>query len=180
MSNETGQTGETGRKGILDRLEWAALVFAGVSLIGVVAVQAWQVFARYVLNDSPSWTEPMALVFIANTAMLGAAVAARRESHFGFPVLADSAPWPIRQACRAISRLAMLALGAGLSWFGFVLMADAWNVPMAGAALPTGLRFAPVTLGGAVIALFAGERLVRGLAEKREAAVEPAPLAETV
>ncbi len=43
-------------------LEFAALVVAGACIVGVVLVQAWQVFARYVLNDSPSWTEPMALV----------------------------------------------------------------------------------------------------------------------
>ena len=96
MTEETGKTGARGRKRILDQLETAALILAGVSLIAVVAVQAWQVFARYVLNDSPSWTEPLALVFIANTAMLGAAVGARRETHFGFPLLADSAPRLIR------------------------------------------------------------------------------------
>ena len=104
MSSESGQAGEAGRKGLLDRLEQAALVFAAVTLVAVVAVQAWQVFARYVLNDSPAWTEPLALVFIANTAMLGAAVGARRETHFGFPLLVDSAPWPVRQACRAPPR----------------------------------------------------------------------------
>lgn len=178
MSDETGQTGQAGRKGILDRLEWAALVFAATTLVAVVAVQAWQVFARYVLNDSPSWTEPLALVFIANTAMLGAAVGVRRETHFSFPLLADSAPWPVRQTCRALARLAMLGLGAGLGWFGFMLMADASSVAMAGAPLPVGLRFAPVSWGGALITLFALERLIRGLSEKREDAAPTSVQAE--
>jgi TRAP-type C4-dicarboxylate transport system permease small subunit len=165
MTQETGQTGATGRKGVLDRLEWLALVVAGVSLMAVVAVQAWQVFARYVLNDSPSWTEPLALILIANTAMLGAAVGTRRETHFGFPLLADSAPPLIRMTCRTLARLAMTALGAGLSVFGAVLMADAWAVPMAGAPLPVGLRFLPVALGGALIAAFGIERLILGFRE---------------
>ena len=39
-----------------------AVVVAGVALVGMAAVEAWQVFARYVLNDSPSWTEPVALL----------------------------------------------------------------------------------------------------------------------
>src|SRR5688572_24700520 len=114
MAEETGQTGAKGRKGLLDRLEWLALVVAGLSLVAVVAVQAWQVFARYVLNDSPSWTEPLALVFIASTATLGAAVGVRRETHFSFPLLAEAAPAPIRLACRILARLAMIGLGAGL------------------------------------------------------------------
>jgi TRAP-type C4-dicarboxylate transport system permease small subunit len=164
MTNETGETGATGR-GVLDQIERLALIVAGVSLVVVVAVQAWQVFARYVLNDSPSWTEPLALVFIANTAMLGAAVGARRETHFGFPLLADSAPHPVRMTCRALARLAMAALGAGLAVFGAILAIDSWTVPMAGAPLPVGLRFAPVAVGGGLIALFALERLVRGFGE---------------
>jgi TRAP-type C4-dicarboxylate transport system permease small subunit len=172
MTEETGTTGDKGRKGVLDRLEWLALVLASLALIAVVAVQAWQVFARYVLNDSPSWTEPLALVFIVNTAMLGAAVGVRRETHFSFPLLADSAPPVVRVVCRILARLAMIALGAGLAVFGAVLMADSWSVPMAGAALPVGLRFLPVAVGGALIAVFGVERLVVGLRERA-----PAPAA---
>lgn len=175
MTEETGKTGDKGRKGVLDQLEWLALVVAGANLIAVVAVQAWQVFARYVLNDSPSWTEPLALVFITSTAMLGAAVGVRRETHFGFPLLADSAPPLVRTTCRVLSRLAMIALGAGLSVFGAILMVDSWSVAMAGAGLPVGLRFLPVAVGGALIALFGVERLVAGLRERA-----PAPAAVVV
>ena len=47
----------------------AALVVACVALVGMALVEGWQVFARYVLNDSPSWTEPVALLFMS-TAMM--------------------------------------------------------------------------------------------------------------
>lgn len=174
MTDETGTTGAAGRKGILDQLEQLALVLAGASLIGVVAVQAWQVFARYVLNNSPSWTEPLALVFICNAAMLGAAVGARRETHFSFPLLADKAPPAIRMTCRAVSRLAMVVLGAGLSIYGAMLTANNWDVAMAGAGLPVGMRFAPVAWGGALLALFAAERLLSGFKEPAQQVVETA------
>lgn len=166
MSNETGKAGETGRKGVLDWLEQASLVAAAVCLAGVVLVQAWQVFARYVLNNSPSWTEPMALVLIGVTATLGAAVGVRRETHFNFPTLADAMPPPLRAACRLIARLAMLALGLGLGWYGFVLASDAWSVPMAGAPIGVGARFAPIALGGTLIAIFAAERIMRSALDK--------------
>ncbi|HEX5006575.1 MAG TPA: TRAP transporter small permease [Hyphomonadaceae bacterium] len=172
MTEKTGKSGEKGRKGVLDRLEWLALLLAGVSLVAVVVVQAWQVFARYVLNASPSWTEPLALVFIATTAMLGAAVGARRETHFGFPLLADAASPPIRAICRALARLAMSLLGAGLAVFATILMKDTWNVAMAGAGVPVGLRFLPMAVGGALIAVFGVERLVEGLRERGAEAPE--------
>jgi TRAP-type C4-dicarboxylate transport system permease small subunit len=165
--NETGKSGDTGRRGVLDHLEFAALVVAGVSIVGVVLVQAWQVFARYVLNDSPSWTEPLALVLIGSTAMFGAAVGVRRETHFSFPTLADAAPPPVKAICRIIARLAMMALGLGLAWYGLRLAIDSWIVPMAGAPLGVGLRFAPVAVGGLLIAVFAAERLVRAWLDER-------------
>jgi TRAP-type C4-dicarboxylate transport system permease small subunit len=159
--SETRTAGVTGRKSLLDQLETATLILAGLCIIGVVVVQAWQVFARYVLNDSPSWTEPLALVFIAATATLGAAVGVRRETHFSFPTLADAMPGPIRAVCRTIARLAMLTLGLGLMWFSVQLAASSWSVAMAGAPLPVGARYAPVALGGLLISVFAIERLVR-------------------
>ena len=39
-----------------------ALMCGGVALVVMAAVEAWQVFARYVINDSPGWTEPVALL----------------------------------------------------------------------------------------------------------------------
>ena len=36
-----------------------ALWIAGVGMIVMTAMVAWQVFSRYVLNASPSWTEPL-------------------------------------------------------------------------------------------------------------------------
>jgi TRAP-type C4-dicarboxylate transport system permease small subunit len=144
----------------LDRLERLAGGVAGASLVGVVCVQSWQVFARYVLNASPSWTEPVALLLVANAALLGAAIGARKETHFAFPVLVDAAPPVVADVLRAASRLVMLALGLGLVIFGARLTIDAMGVTMAGAPIPAGLRFAPMALGGLLIAVFSLERLL--------------------
>ena len=54
----TGETAWTGRA--LSALAVAAITIAATALICMTGVQAWQVFARYVLNNSPSWTEPLA------------------------------------------------------------------------------------------------------------------------
>lgn len=183
-SNETGKSGETGRtevesrKGLLDRVETAAIFLAVVSLIGVVAVQAWQVFARYVLNSSPSWTEPLALFLIGITAMFGAAVGVRRETHFSFSTLADAAPPAVKAACKAISRAAMILLGGGLAFYGAILTKNSWGVPMAGVDMPVGMRFAPVALGGVLITVFAVERFVRAFFETPQPASEPVVSAE--
>lgn len=146
----------------LDPLAGLALTLACVALVGMVVAQAWQVFARYVLNASPGWTEPVALVLMSIAVMLGAAVAVRRESHFAFNGLVHSAGPAVQGLLKTVSRLVILVSGLGLAWLGGQLMLDDWSVRMAGAALPSGLRFAALCFGGVLIALFALERLLTG------------------
>lgn len=146
----------------LDGLASLALGLAAAALVAMALVQAWQVFARYVLNDSPGWTEPLALLLMSFAVMFGAAVAVRRETHFAFQTLRDAAPGPARRLLKSISRLIAAASGAGLMVLGGVLMIDEWPVAMAGAPLPSGLKFAGLCIGGALILLFAVERLLTG------------------
>lgn len=146
----------------LDGLSTLAMGLAGVALVAMALIQAWQVFARYVLNDSPGWTEPLALLLMSFAVMFGAAVAVRREAHFAFQSFRDAAPGPLQWLLKSISRLIAAASGAGLMVLGGSLMIDDWPVAMAGAPLPSGLRFAGLCVGGALILLFAVERLLTG------------------
>jgi TRAP-type C4-dicarboxylate transport system permease small subunit len=43
---------------VLDRVADLAIAVAAIALVGLVVVQGWQVFTRYVLNDSPSSAGP--------------------------------------------------------------------------------------------------------------------------
>jgi TRAP-type C4-dicarboxylate transport system permease small subunit len=146
----------------LDSLASLAMGLAGFALVAMALIQAWQVFARYVLNDSPGWTEPLALLLMSFAVMFGAAVAVRRETHFAFQTFRDAAPGRLQWLMKSVSRLIAAASGAGLMILGGTLMVDDWPVVMAGAPLPAGLKFAGLCLGGALILLFALERLLTG------------------
>ncbi|MFN3669794.1 MAG: TRAP transporter small permease [Brevundimonas sp.] len=146
----------------LDALSTLAMGLAGAALVAMALIQAWQVFARYVLNDSPGWTEPLALLLMSFAVMFGAAVAVRRESHFAFQSFQDAAPRPAQWLMKSVSRLIAAASGAGLMVLGGSLMIDDWPVAMAGAPLPSGLKFAGLCVGGALILLFSIERLLTG------------------
>jgi len=137
----------------------AALVVACVALVGMALVEGWQVFARYVLNDSPSWTEPVALLFMSTAMMLGAAVGVRGDAHFGFFIGVELAPPRLRRALKIFARLVAATIGVLLAAWGGELLVDGWSVPMAGAPLPQGVVYLPIALGGALIALFSLEKL---------------------
>lgn len=153
---------EAPRRGLLDHLSRIVLGLAGAALLAMALVQAWQVFARYVLNDSPGWTEPVALILMSVAVMFGAAVGVRYETHFAFQTLAHSMPGPIRSGLASLSRLIAAATGLGLATMGGYLMLDDWTVPLAGAPLPSGLKFLGLAVGGVLILIFALERLFTG------------------
>ena len=146
----------------LDGLSVAVMGLAGMALVAMALIQAWQVFARYVLNDSPGWTEPLALLLMSFAVMFGASVAVRRETHFAFQTVLHALPARPQWVLKSISRLIAVAAGAGLMWLGGSLMIDEWPVAMAGAPLPSGLKFAGLCVGGALILLFSIERLLTG------------------
>lgn len=154
---------------VLDGLSAVVLGLAGAALVGMALVQAWQVFARYVLNDSPGWTEPVALLLMSFAVMFGAAVAVRRESHFAFQTFVETTPRRVSMVLKTVSRLIAAAAGAGLMILGGHLMIDDWAVNLAGAPLPAGLRFSALCIGGALILLFSIERLIFGDAPQAEA-----------
>ena len=146
----------------LDRLAALALRIAGLALVGMVVAEAWQVFARYVLNDSPGWTEPVALLLLNVAMSLGAAAAVRSRAHFAFPIAVQACPPRVRRVLEALSDLVVAAIGLALAVWGVELLADGWNVRMTGAPLPQSAVFLPMSVGGALIAVFALASLRRG------------------
>ena len=143
----------------LERLSRAALWIAGVGMIAMTAMVAWQVFARYVLNASPSWTEPASVMVMSWFIFLGAAVGVRENFHMGFDVLvhflpASTAPW-----MRAISDLAVAVFGLGMAGYGLQLTIDTWTAVIPVLHLPGGFTYMPVVAGGVLMVLFALERL---------------------
>lgn len=159
-----------GLKAVFDVLARLTAFIAATSLVVLVGVLAWQVFGRYVLNSSPSWTEPVSMTLMGVAALFGAAIAVRAESHFAFPTLVESSPKTVRAVLKALGRIIALIFGVALAGFGYFLIVDSWDVPMAGAPIPEGVANIGICGGGALIALFALERLLFGDAPDPHAA----------
>ena len=155
------KSGTAARRAV-DAIAWAAMLAGCMALAGMAAVQAWQVFARYVLNDSPGWTEPVALLLLNTVMMLGAAIGVRMASHFRFGMMVQLMPAPIQRAVLALMHALIAAVGVLLAWWGARLAVDGWDVAMAGTALPQGTMLLPLCIGGVLMALFALERIVSG------------------
>ena len=139
----------------------AVIGIAGVALVAMAGIQAWQVFARYVLNDPPSWTEPLALLCMSTTMMFGAAAGVHAGRHFGFFIVVEHARPQLRRLMQLVARLIATAVGVLFALWGGEMMLDAWDYRVAGAPLPQGIMFLPLCLGGVLIAIFSIEQLIR-------------------
>ena len=63
---------------------------------------SWQVFGRYVLNDTPTWAESLTLVLvILYVALFGAAVGVRDAGHIGMESLLVLVSERVAPAARA-------------------------------------------------------------------------------
>lgn len=157
---------------LLTWLAQGSLGIAGLSLVGMVLVEGWQVIARYVLNDSPSWTEPVVLLQINIAMMFSAAVGVRNGAHFGFRVLVDKAAPGLRRLMRVFAHTVTALIGAVLSWYGALMVMDTWPVKLPGAQLRQGVLYAPLALGGALIVLFAVERMFAEMTANKNITVD--------
>ncbi|WP_134496660.1 TRAP transporter small permease [Microvirga pakistanensis] len=144
--------------GIINR---AALWISGGGLVVMTVFVAWQVFGRYVLNQSPSWTEPASLLLMSWFILLGSAVGVREGNHLGFEVALHYAPPGARQAMLAVTELLVFGFGAAMAWYGADLAAETWSAAMPGLPIPQGMDYVPLAVGGVLIALFSLEKLVR-------------------
>ncbi|AKC86696.1 TRAP transporter small permease [Pseudoxanthomonas suwonensis] len=161
----------------LDRIAGIAIAIAAAALLGLVVVQSWQVFTRYVLNDSPSWTEPVTLLLLATAMGMGAAAGVHTNRHFGFFLLHDHVKPAVRRAIDVLVPLVIIGIGGVIAYWAAVLLVDGLGIRAAGANLPQSINYLPLSLGGALMALFALNRLVLALAPDRqdELPASPAP-----
>ena len=143
----------------LGGLSQAALWLSSIGMIAMTVIVAYQVFARYVLNASPSWTEPVSVMVMSWFIFLGAAVGVRESFHMGFDVLIHflpgAGPW-----MRAVSDLAVIVFGVGMVVYGLQLTIDTWTATLPVLGLPGGFTYMPIVVGGALMVLFALERVV--------------------
>jgi TRAP-type C4-dicarboxylate transport system permease small subunit len=149
---------------VLSAVSRLALWIATIGMITMTVIVAWQVFSRYVLNASPSWTEAASILVMSWFIFLGAAVGVRENFHMGFDVLVYFLPDAAKAWMRGASDLAILAFGLGMVIYGSQLMIQTWTATIPVLGLPGGFSYMPIVAGGVLITLFTLERLALRLA----------------
>ena len=143
----------------LDYLSRYVVAFSSVALVLLVALTGWQVWGRYVLNDTPTWTEKAALLLILIVALPMAAIGLRENFHLGIGFVSDLLPHKSQRVLEIANSLVLGGFGAAMVFGSWPLVIGTWgrDIPLLG--LPQGLQYAPLILTGALIVLFMVERI---------------------
>mgnify|MGYP000505788308 FL=1 len=146
------------------------LALAVAGLLAVVLCVQWQVIGRYVLNDTPTWAENLALLLVLFVTALGLAVGVRDAGHIGLESLVVLLPPRWQRRIEGVIH-AMVALFGGLMAHSGWMWAHAkWGEKKPMLPVPDGIDYVPIVIAGGLIVLFSIEHL---LALWRGQTVEP-------
>ena len=149
----------------------AGMAVAIVGLWTITLLVAWQVFGRYVMNETPTWAESLTLVLVLYVALIGAAVGVRDAGHIGMESLLVLVSEPVRVKLEIVIYALVGVFGAMMLWYGGGLPAGVLSYKIPTLGISEGFHYAPLMVSGALIALFSVEHVI---ALGRGEVVEPA------
>jgi len=119
----------------------------------MAAVVFYQVFTRYVLDDSAGWTEEIARYFLVAVVFIGASMSVRKNNHIQVDYFYRLMPRLMARALStAVDLVRCLFLGYG-AWLTWLLMNRIGRQQMAVIDLPVGIVFACMLFGFALMFL---------------------------
>ena len=147
------------------------LVLAVIGLLAVIASVQWQVFGRYVMNDTPTWAEALAMLLVLFVTAFGLAVGVRDAGHIGLESLVALLPPAWRRRAELLVHALVGLFGALMVRGGWVWASAKWGEKKPMLPVPDGIDYVPVMIAGVLIVLFSIEHFI---AVWRGTTVEPA------
>ena len=146
---------------VMARISRVAQWLSGIGLVLMTAFIAWQVFGRFVLNDTPTWTESWSVILMGWFIFLGAAVGIREGYHLSFDVLLYVLPRKLVLWLHSLSDVIIIGFSVGMIVYGVQLAERTWASTIPNIGVSGGVAFLALICGGALMALFSLERLMR-------------------
>lgn len=137
--------------------------FAGIGLLVMTAIIAMQVFARYVLNNSPAWAEQAALLLMIWYVFIAAAAGVREGFHIRIAVFVNSLPEKARHPVLVFGHLVVAGFGLAMAVYGVELARATWQHVIPTLGISRGYAYVPIALSGVLITGFAIEQFVAEL-----------------
>ncbi|MFT3720118.1 TRAP transporter small permease [Pseudorhodoferax sp.] len=141
-------------------LSKASLVLAICGLAGIILSVQIQVVGRYVFNDTPTWTEALALQLVLYVTALGVAVGVRDAGHIGLESLVSLLPESLRLKVEVLIHALVALFGAIMVQSGWLWTRLKWGELDPMLQMPVGIDYLSLVIAGTLIVLFSIEHIV--------------------
>jgi TRAP-type C4-dicarboxylate transport system permease small subunit len=126
----------------------------------MTTIIGWQVFGRYVLGSSPSWSEQAALTIMIWFIFLAGAAGVREKFHIRIIAVERAVPAKTRKGMRVFQHLVLGLCGLAMLWWGGELVIRTWSHDIPSLGLPRGVAYLALPIAGFLIAIFSIENLI--------------------
>jgi TRAP-type C4-dicarboxylate transport system permease small subunit len=136
-------------------------IVLSVLLGSLVVIMFIQVFFRYVLNNSLSWSEELAKYLFVWMTFLGAALCLRDKVHIGVDYFVSLLPEPLQQAVQRFNLVLIIVFSSVVAVTGFIwVVHDRGTVtPALGWPLNT-VFYGALPVGSVLMAFYGIRRLI--------------------
>ena len=141
---------------------------AAFGLVLMTVIVGWQVFGRYVLNSTPSWSEQAALTLMIWYVALAAAAGVRQGFHIRIVALEEAVSPGVRRWMQVVSNTIVGLCGVAMLMWGGELVLRTWSHVVPSLGIPRGLTYLGLPISGALMALFAFEQVLERLGLRAE------------
>ena len=147
---------------ILDTIDRAVEGLVAAIFAVIVCVALLQVFHRYALNSSLSWSEELQIFGHIWIVFLGIPIAYRRGAHLYIETFCDMLPRGPRTVFNLIVELTWAAFAVSLMVLGFMVARVASMQESPGLEVPMSWPYSGMVFGGAYLLLVVLRRIAGG------------------
>lgn len=130
----------------------------GLLIVLILCVQ-WQVFGRYVLNDTPTWAENLALLLVLFVTAFGLSVGVRDAGHIGLESLVVLLPPAWQRRIEFFIHTLVAVFGILMVQGGWTWAAAKWSEKKPMLPVPDGIDYVPIIVAGVLVTLFSVEHI---------------------
>ena len=136
---------------LVDRLvEWSGAYL----MVAMVSLVFMQVFTRYVLRNTPSWSEEIVLLLMMWFGFLSIVIGFRRHSHLKVTIFTDHLPKIIQTILVKATDVLVIAFGALLVIEGIQFVELTWSSYLPVSGLRQGIQFLIIPIAGAITVIY--------------------------